>query len=109
MCCSKSGCQCSSSRTSSSATGPSWTTPGCGSTELAWIEWVSEDATPVWIRLDFAPVHDPDDPHGPDSVWLVAGHWTQGRFAIATDDLTVIFDEAEAARANLVRPAGTNR
>ncbi|MFD4532007.1 hypothetical protein ACFWNL_06000 [Kitasatospora sp. NPDC058397] len=81
-------------------------------TELAWVEWGSGGATPVWIRLDFAPVrHDQGDPHRSDSVWLVAGRWAQGRFTIPADDLTVMFDESEAVRANLVRPrpASVNR
>ena len=68
-------------------------------TELAWIEWVSGHPTVCWIRLDLAPA-DPRSSE-PDSIWIIAGRWEGDNFLFATDDVTVIFDRAEAVRAKI--------
>lgn len=70
-------------------------------TELAWVEWVSSDATPCWLRLDFAADADRSS-SSPESVWISVGRWERDRFAFATDDVTVIFDRAEAARTEIM-------
>ena len=69
-------------------------------TEMAWVDWDSGDATPCWIRLDLAA-----DVQGaePDSVWIFAGRWYGDRFLFATDDVTVIFDRAEATRTGIMK------
>jgi hypothetical protein len=69
-------------------------------TEVAWMQWVSSDATPAWVRLDFAPSGQLSDEQR--SVWFVAGCWRGDRFSIATDDVTVIFDKATATKAGLL-------
>ena len=63
-------------------------------TELAWIEWVSGEPSPISVRLDL-------DAPKQSSVWLAAGHWRDDGFAVGTDDITVIFDMGTAARAHL--------
>jgi hypothetical protein len=69
-------------------------------TEVVWMQWVSSQATPAWVRLDFAPSDRvPDEQF---SVWFVAGCWREERFAIATDDVTVMFDKAMAEKAGLL-------
>jgi hypothetical protein len=90
-------------------------------TEVGWIRWLSGEPTPLWVRLDFEPVvpnskgsnlrrsnskgsnsRGPDSQE-PDSVWFAAGRWDQDGFDTRTDDVTIIFDRAEAAGAELVR------
>jgi hypothetical protein len=66
---------------------------------VAWIDWVSGDPTMCWVRLEFAPADE--SAHEPDSIWITAGRWNQDQFHFATDDVTVIFDRAEAARAKI--------
>ena len=73
-------------------------------TELAWVEWTSSDPTPCWLRLDLAP-EDGQPSSDPASVWICAGRWERDRFAFATDDVTVIFDPAEAARTKIMTTA----
>ena len=68
-------------------------------TEAAWIDWVSGDPTICWIRLEFAPADESE--HEPESIWIVSGRWNQDRFHLGSDDVTVIFDRAEAARAKV--------
>ncbi|MEE1783791.1 hypothetical protein PUR71_12865 [Streptomyces sp. SP17BM10] len=70
-------------------------------TELAWVDWVSGDATPCWVRLDLGP--DAMLRTTPESVWIAAGRWEGDRFLFATDDVTVIFDRAEAIRTAIMK------
>src|SRR6185312_12659147 len=70
-------------------------------TELVWAEWVSSDPTPCWLRLDLAP-RDEHPPSDPGSVWISVGRWEHDRFTFAADDVTVIFDAAEAARTRIM-------
>ena len=66
---------------------------------LAWIDWVSGETTPCWVRLDVAD----DDLRGIESVWIAAGRWDRDRFAIASEEVTVIFDRAEAERTEIMK------
>lgn len=68
-------------------------------TELGWIEWASGDPSPCWIRLEL----EPDNPASgkAESVWLFAGRWHAHGYSLATDDITVIFDRAEAVQAGI--------
>ena len=70
-------------------------------TELARVEWVSSDPTPCWLRLDIAAGCERSS-SGPECVWISAGRWERDRFAFATDDVTVIFEPAEAARTKIM-------
>lgn len=68
-------------------------------TGLGWIEWVSGDPSPCWIRLDLEPDNPPSSRS--QSVWLVAGRWHARGYSLATDDVAVIFDRVEAVRAGI--------
>ncbi|WP_037603328.1 hypothetical protein [Streptacidiphilus rugosus] len=70
-------------------------------TELAWVDWASGGATPCWVRLDLGP--DAMQRSTPESVWIAAGRWQGDRFQFATDDVTVIFDRAEARRTAIMK------
>jgi len=70
-------------------------------TELAWVDWVSGDATPCWVRLDLGPSELLRST--PESVWIAAGRWDRDRFVFASDDVTVIFDRAEATRTTIMK------
>lgn len=70
-------------------------------TELGWIEWVSGEPSPISVRLDLVSLDHSAEKQS--SVWLAAGHWRDDRFAVGTDDITVIFEAATAARAHLAR------
>ena len=70
-------------------------------TELAWVQWSSSGPTPCWLRLDLASEGEVSS-SDPESVWISAGRWERDRFAFATDDVTVIFDGAEAARTRIM-------
>jgi hypothetical protein len=66
---------------------------------LAWFDWVSGSA-PLLIRLDFAPAERREN----STVWVVSGRWAaDGRFAIGTGELTVIFERTDAVRARVAR------
>lgn len=67
---------------------------------MDWVEWVSNDSTPCLLRLDFGP--DERGLGNPESIWFAAGPWERDRFAIATDDVTVIFERTEAARTRMI-------
>jgi hypothetical protein len=70
-------------------------------TELGWIQWVSGDPTPYWVRPDLGP--DESSGSTPQSVWIAAGRWGGDRFLCGTDDVTVIFDRGEAVRTAIIR------
>jgi hypothetical protein len=70
-------------------------------TEMAWVDWLSGEATPCWVRLDLSPNEMPRST--PESVWIAAGRWEGDRFLFATDDVTVIFDRAEATRTAIMK------
>lgn len=70
-------------------------------TELAWVDWLSGEATPCWVRLDL----DSNELSGGslESVWIAAGRWEGDGFLFASDDVTVIFDRAEATRTKIMK------
>ncbi|MFJ8441512.1 hypothetical protein [Kitasatospora griseola] len=53
------------------------------------------------MRLDLGP--DATLRTAPESVWIAAGRWEGDRFQSASDDVTVIFDRAEASRTAIMK------
>lgn len=71
--------------------------------EMSWIEFEAFEPRPLWIRLDFAPTEqDPPGRPGRDSVWIAAGCSRGQEFALGSDDVMVVFDQATADQVGLV-------
>lgn len=78
-------------------------------TELVFSTWSSPGTddvpkpVPSWVRLDLAGGSAGEAPDGtPDAVWIAAGRWEPRGFRWNTDDITVVFERAEAARTGVM-------